>query len=54
MMKEWSGRGGHRVALAAGLRLVSSGDPGIYAMAGLVFETCKIKKIPSCRFGSTG
>jgi precorrin-3B C17-methyltransferase len=26
--------------------LVSSGDPGIYAMAGLVFETCKIKKIP--------
>jgi len=26
--------------------LVSSGDPGIYAMAGLVFETCKIKNIP--------
>jgi precorrin-3B C17-methyltransferase len=26
--------------------LVSSGDPGIYAMAGLVFETCKLKKIP--------
>jgi len=26
--------------------LISSGDPGIYAMAGLVFETCKIKKIP--------
>ena len=26
--------------------LVSSGDPGIYAMAGLVFETCKIKHIP--------
>jgi precorrin-3B C17-methyltransferase len=25
--------------------LVSSGDPGIYAMAGLVFETCKIKGI---------
>lgn len=26
--------------------LVSSGDPGIYAMAGLVFETCKAKNIP--------
>jgi precorrin-3B C17-methyltransferase len=26
--------------------IVSSGDPGIYAMAGLVFETCKIKQIP--------
>jgi precorrin-3B C17-methyltransferase len=26
--------------------IVSSGDPGIYAMAGLVLETCKIKKIP--------
>jgi precorrin-3B C17-methyltransferase len=26
--------------------IVSSGDPGIYAMAGLVFETCKIKNIP--------
>ncbi len=26
--------------------IVSSGDPGIYAMAGLVFETCKIKDIP--------
>jgi precorrin-3B C17-methyltransferase len=26
--------------------LISSGDPGIYAMAGLVFETCQIKKIP--------
>lgn len=25
--------------------LVSSGDPGIYAMAGLVFETCQLKKI---------
>ena len=25
--------------------IVSSGDPGIYAMAGLVFETCKIKHI---------
>jgi len=25
--------------------LVSSGDPGIYAMAGLVLETCKIKGI---------
>ena len=26
--------------------IVSSGDPGIYAMAGLVFEICKIKQIP--------
>jgi len=26
--------------------LVSSGDPGIYAMAGLIFETCKAKNIP--------
>ena len=26
--------------------LVSSGDPGIYAMAGLVFEMCKEKQIP--------
>jgi precorrin-3B C17-methyltransferase len=26
--------------------IVSSGDPGIYAMAGLVFETCKLKNIP--------
>jgi precorrin-3B C17-methyltransferase len=26
--------------------IVSSGDPGIYAMAGLVFETCKRKDIP--------
>lgn len=25
--------------------IVSSGDPGIYAMAGLVFETCKLKEI---------
>ena len=25
--------------------IVSSGDPGIYAMAGLVFETCKLKRI---------
>ena len=25
--------------------IVSSGDPGIYAMAGLVFEMCKIKNI---------
>ena len=25
--------------------LVSSGDPGIYAMAGLVFETCALKRI---------
>ena len=29
--------------------IVSSGDPGIYAMAGLVFETCKIKQIPILR-----
>jgi precorrin-3B C17-methyltransferase len=26
--------------------LISSGDPGIYAMAGLVFETCRLKNIP--------
>lgn len=26
--------------------LVSSGDPGIYAMAGLVFEICKKNRIP--------
>lgn len=26
--------------------LVSSGDPGIYAMAGLVFETCQLRNIP--------
>jgi precorrin-3B C17-methyltransferase len=26
--------------------LVSSGDPGIYAMAGLVFETCQSRNIP--------
>jgi precorrin-3B C17-methyltransferase len=26
--------------------LVSSGDPGIYAMAGLVFESCQVKNIP--------
>lgn len=25
--------------------IISSGDPGIYAMAGLVFETCKLKHI---------
>ncbi len=25
--------------------VISSGDPGIYAMAGLVFETCQAKKI---------
>ena len=34
--------------------IVSGGDPGVYAMAGLVFETCKIKNItitpPGCRF----
>ncbi len=26
--------------------IVSSGDPGIYAMAGLVFEICKERRIP--------
>ena len=26
--------------------IISSGDPGIYAMAGLVFEICKEKSIP--------
>ncbi|MBW2145195.1 MAG: precorrin-3B C(17)-methyltransferase [Deltaproteobacteria bacterium] len=26
--------------------VVSSGDPGVYAMAGLVFEMCRIKNIP--------
>ncbi|MCP4689068.1 MAG: precorrin-3B C(17)-methyltransferase, partial [Desulfobacterales bacterium] len=26
--------------------IVSSGDPGIYAMAGLAFEMCKLKNIP--------
>ena len=26
--------------------IISSGDPGIYAMAGLVFEVCKLKEIP--------
>lgn len=31
--------------------LVSSGDPGIYAMAGLVFELCRQKDIPVCRPG---
>lgn len=28
--------------------IVSSGDPGIYAMAGLVFEMCEKKGIPIC------
>ncbi len=32
--------------------LVSSGDSGIYAMAGLVFETCKIKGIAIVPAGS--
>jgi len=31
--------------------LVSSGDPGIYAMAGLVFETCRSRKIPLLPLG---
>lgn len=37
------------IELARGGRscaIVSSGDPGIYAMAGLVFEACKDRKIP--------
>ena len=29
--------------------IVSSGDPGIYAMAGLVLETCKLKNIQVSR-----
>jgi precorrin-3B C17-methyltransferase len=29
--------------------VVSSGDPGIYAMAGLVFETCRAKNIAIAR-----
>jgi precorrin-3B C17-methyltransferase len=36
--------------------IVSSGDPGIYAMAGLVFETCNAKNIcvaPLQKFGGT-
>jgi len=33
--------------------LVSSGDPGIYAMAGLVFETCQLKNIPLLPPGRT-
>lgn len=33
--------------------IVSSGDPGIYAMAGLVFETCSIKGIAIVPAGST-
>lgn len=32
--------------------LVSSGDPGIYAMAGLVFETCALKGIRVLRPGA--
>lgn len=30
---------------AANVAIVSSGDPGIYAMAGLAFEICRIRKI---------
>ncbi|MFN2435468.1 MAG: precorrin-3B C(17)-methyltransferase [Desulfotignum sp.] len=33
--------------------LISGGDPGIYAMAGLVFELCKERNIPVFRPGST-
>ncbi len=29
--------------------LISGGDPGIYAMAGLVFEICQKKGIPLFR-----
>ena len=32
--------------------IVSSGDPGVYAMAGLVFETCKLKEIRIAHPGS--
>jgi precorrin-3B C17-methyltransferase len=32
--------------------LISSGDPGIYAMAGLVFETCQTKNIAIVSPGS--
>ena len=32
--------------------LISSGDPGIYAMAGLVFETCRLKNFPILSPGS--
>ena len=32
--------------------LVSSGDPGIYAMAGLVFETCRSRQVPLLRPGA--
>lgn len=31
--------------------LVCSGDPGIYAMAGLVYEMCAVRKIPLVRRG---
>jgi precorrin-3B C17-methyltransferase len=31
--------------------VVSSGDPGVYAMAGLVFEMCRERKIPIVRPG---
>jgi precorrin-3B C17-methyltransferase len=31
---------------AGSCAIVSSGDPGIYAMAGLVLETCELKNIP--------
>ncbi len=34
--------------------VVSSGDPGIYAMAGLVFEICRRQQIPVCRPGQAG
>lgn len=45
-------------ALAAALEgrccaIVSSGDPGIYAMAGLVFEMCREKAIPMAAAAET-
>jgi precorrin-3B C17-methyltransferase len=34
--------------------IISSGDPGIYAMAGLVFEICQQKKVPIVSPSSNG
>ncbi len=36
----------------ASCALISGGDPGIYAMAGLVFELCRVKEIALAREGS--
>jgi precorrin-3B C17-methyltransferase len=55
MMKEVE-RVGAAVEMALAGRscaLVSSGDPGIYAMAGLVFETCQSRRIPLLALGGT-